>query len=373
LITQNQIADAVGNVVHSGDPEKIKAETGIEVSIDVANKIKEITTMSVGNLSGPGGERSPKTLTEGALNPQASSKERSKYSEEDAIEELDSIIDKMLEQFRVFSGSMPSEAVMENVLDDMSISDGMLQKIQEHLKKNPRNETEAVIAILNFPTDVDIKKMEEAAKKYDRSSIPASGDTFSATASEFWEYAGRNKVGYIEDIFVEWAENKNLQMKEASEIWNNVSASILELFHSKQASYLGKSDFEAALKPIVDIVVATINAPTDQAQDYNQMIEQTKPYWYSYIKAEVMVMVMRKTKASQTALTEDQFKYLLRNELTSQRKMIIPFISQAIDYVVGSASNSIDQTKRSYADTAINTLREIDPSSLYDEAIAFIA
>lgn len=349
-INMDDVAKQVGLIVHSGDPAKIKQQTGLDVSPETAGKVKEITMMNVGNISGPGGERSPETLTEGVLNPEPTPVPQELPKAASAIDKANALTQRI----NTLDESMPIQHRVEDAMNDLNITNQDMNEIKQEIAKSPV-QTEAAQAIQNYNTQ-DIKP----------GGFPGEG--FDAYASEFWEYAGRNKVGYIEDIFVEWADKKDFNLKTAAEIWNKVSLSVSEMFGIREAGFLPSAQVLEFLAPIQNILITTSNA--EKTQDYNKMLTDMTPLFAQYIVEEAKVPLHKRLANTMHPITQQDYVKMLTNEITAQKDRLIGFTQQSIGTILNNAKPAIQPRSARYFDAASKALRGINTESLLSAAIS---
>jgi hypothetical protein len=210
-INTKSIADYVGSVVHSGDPEKIKSETGIDVSPETAVKIKEITLMDVGNApkGTPGAQQD---LTTGTL--------------DDKVAATFDVLNKIKNQIRQ-QPDMPDNLKVENAVEEVPGGKKVLKNNPSELEDD---DTYTGTIMQNYADDT-------YDDHGDTKRSPDRGNRFDSFASNFWNYAkNAKKVETLENIFIKWANKVDLPLNDLRIVWGKVQNDVNILFsRSKEA------------------------------------------------------------------------------------------------------------------------------------------
>ena len=226
--------DKAYDVLFSGKPEMIKSGTGIDVTPEVAEKVKEVCLMTSGKTS-----KKNKGVANEIPAPTAPIGLPKAANTTDDINKLVGFVQKKHDE------NDAQKSIEEFQSSNSGIDVNKIVKKLDELKEGePKNYAEH--SILNTKSQMDDR---EENLKYESDDI---GDMISSrkmySTHLFWDYAKNlNKVASVEDVFEDWIGKTGLSLEVAGKVWDNVRLDIGESFGLKKEAELKLVFFKDSL------------------------------------------------------------------------------------------------------------------------------
>ena len=209
--------DKAYDVLFSGKPEMVKSGTGIDVTPEVAEKIKEVCLMTSGKTS---------KKNKGAVNeipaPTTPIGLPKAANTNDDINKLVGFVQKKHDE----NDAQKSIEEFQNSNSGIDVNK-IVKKLEELKEGEPKNYAEH--SILNTKSQMDDREENLEYESDDIGDMISSRKMYSTNL--FWEHAKNlNKVASVENTFEEWIGKTGLSLKVAEKVWDNVRLDISESF-----------------------------------------------------------------------------------------------------------------------------------------------
>jgi len=226
--------DKAYDVLFSGKPEMVKSGTGIDVTPEVAEKIKEVCLMTSGKTS---------KKNKGAVNeipaPTTPIGLPKAANTNDDINKLVGFVQKKHDE----NDAQKSIEEFQNSNSGIDVNK-IVKKLEELKEGEPKNYAEH--SILNTKSQMDDREENLEYESDDIGDMISSRKMYSTNL--FWEHAKNlNKVASVENTFEEWIGKTGLSLKVAGKIWDNVRLDISESFGLKKEAELKLVFFKDSL------------------------------------------------------------------------------------------------------------------------------
>ena len=317
------------DVLFSGKPEMIKTGTGIDVTPEVAEKVKEVCLMTSGKTSkkNKGVENEIPAAPIGL--PKAA-------NTNDDINKLVGFVQKKHDE----NDAQKSIEEFQNSNSGIDVNK-IVKKLDELKEGEPKNYAEH--SILNTKSQMDDR---EENLKYDSDDI---GDMISSrkmySTHLFWDYAKNlNKVASVEDTFEEWIGKTGLSLEIAGKVWDNVRLDIIERFGVKKEATIDKSQAWNYINPFLNKIVKN---PSDvNVEDYVTAMLQliaAKSVEDEIDKGENSEDAVKKTiNQGKISLVKDDFARDILKAFEDYGKKINPETYQLFKQIILNVVTSFD-------------------------------
>jgi hypothetical protein len=234
------IADELKKTLASGDIELISKNTGMQISQEVADKIKELALKSVSTEKGvdEDAEEGGKYGYKG----QEALAQKGKAAAETPFKETAQ--DKILKASRK----------IQTIGDSTSIDE-----IMKELDYDREETMQEMLSYFNTIATVSLNASEATLKRWleEKHQGMAEEDHITASTKEFWKYAeNTQEEASLQNVFIDWlSENNKFSSEEVLGIWNTVRNDIEGIIFKKATVVLSDSDIQNVMHTFAAVLV----------------------------------------------------------------------------------------------------------------------